>query len=235
MIFRDELMRKETEVERLREARESDGMALSLLEDRLRDLTFTLHQTQSELKSTQTLSEVRREGHEREAEDLKSKCEVLRLELSESIEKFETISEERNGSRLKEAETDRVLKLAMEQLLSSKCSEGSEDAQENIAENQCLICKDLWLTLGDLVATRARPAGGLISSMSPTSTAGKNLSNLQSCLNTLKGEMALLQRRLAPQQHQQSNELKSQQSTRASSLATLPDSSPHLVTSSDDI
>ena len=230
-------MRKETEVERLREARESDGMAMSLLEDRLRDLTFTLHQTQSELKSTQTLSEVRREGHEREAEDLKTKCEVLRLELSESIKKFEAISEERNASRLKEAETDRALKLAMEQLLSSKCTEGSEDAQENIAENQCLICKDLWLTLGDLVATRARPAGGLISSsaMSPTSTAGKNLSNLQSCLNTLKGEMALLQRRLAPQQNQQSSELKSQPSTRASSLATLPNSSPHLVTSSDDI
>ena len=230
-------MRKETEVERLREARESDGMAMSLLEDRLRDLTFTLHQTQSELKSTQTLSEVRREGHEREAEDLKTKCEVLRLELSESIKKFEAISEERNASRLKEAETDRALKLAMEQLLSSKCTEGSEDAQENIAENQCLICKDLWLTLGDLVATRARPAGGLISSsaMSPTSTAGKNLANLQSCLNTLKGEMALLQRRLAPQQNQQSSELKSQPSTRASSLATLPNSSPHLVTSSDDI
>ena len=224
-------MRKETEVERLREARESDGMAMSLLEDRLRDLTFTLHQTQSELKSTQTLSEVRREGHEREAEDLKTKCEVLRLELSESVKKFEAISEERNASRLKEAETDRVLKLAMEQLLSSKCTE------EDIAENQCLVCKDLWLTLGDLVATRARPAGGLISSstMSPTSTAGKNLSNLQSCLNTLKGEMALLQRRLAPQQHQQSSELKSQPSTRASSLATLPNSSPHLVTSSDDI
>ena len=128
-------MRKETEVERLREARESDGMAMSLLEDRLRDLTFSLHQTQSELKSTQTLSEVRREGHEREAEDLKSKCEVLRLELSESNKKFETISEERNGSRLKEAETDRVLKLAMEQLLSPKCTEGSEDAQENMAEN----------------------------------------------------------------------------------------------------
>ena len=227
-------MRKETEVERLREARESDGMAMSLLEDRLRDLTFTLHQTQSELKSTQTLSEVRREGHEREVEDLKTKCEALRLELSESIKKFEAISEERNASRLKEAETDRVLKLAMEQLLSYKCT---EDAEEDVAENQCLVCKDLWLTLGDLVATRARPAGGLISSstMSPTSTAGKNLSNLQSCLNTLKGEMALLQRRLAPQQHQQSSELKSQPSTRASSLATLPNSSPHLVTSSDDI
>ena len=44
------------------------------------------------------------------------------------------------------------------------------------------------------------PAGpsSFSRSLDSTTAAGKNLSNLQSCLATLKSEMALLQSRLAP-------------------------------------
>merc|ERR1712029_41227 len=184
--LRDEMSVRESEIKELRGGREGDAMTISILEDRLRDLTFTLHQTQSELKSTQTMGAVRREGWEREASDLKTKCVEMRREVGELTKKIDNLSVERNACKLQLTEVNMSLRKVIENIKRDATDGDGQMSSEEICD--CL----------NGLITRGKGEQQASIAAAASTTAGKNLSNLRSCLSTLKSEMALLQSRLAP-------------------------------------
>ena len=98
-MLRDEVSLKDSQLGEMRGWREDDAMTISVLEERLRDLTFTLHQSQSELRNAQTMGSVRREGWEREVSDLKAKCAEARRQAADAGARCDAARQERNASR----------------------------------------------------------------------------------------------------------------------------------------
>ena len=66
----DELTRKTLEAKELASQMYDDKQTIAILEDRLRDLNFNLHQKNTELASTKTMAAVRSDGQDREVAEL---------------------------------------------------------------------------------------------------------------------------------------------------------------------
>ena len=69
-IKEDELSRKTLEAKELTAHIYDDKQTIALLEDRLRDLNFSLHQKNTELASIKTMAAVRSDGQDREIVEL---------------------------------------------------------------------------------------------------------------------------------------------------------------------
>ena len=69
----DELTRKTLEAKELASQMYDDKQTIAILEDRLRDLNFNLHQKNTELASIKTMAAVRSDGQDRELTELKEK------------------------------------------------------------------------------------------------------------------------------------------------------------------
>ena len=69
----DELQRKTLEAKEFASQLYDDKQTIAILEDRLQDLNFNLHQKNTELASTKTMAAVRSDGQERELIELKEK------------------------------------------------------------------------------------------------------------------------------------------------------------------
>ena len=175
----NELHKKSMEAKDLLEAQESDKMAIAILEDRLRDLNFSLHQKNTELMSAQTMATVRKDSHDREVADLKAKCTSLRKEVLDLSQKVDVLAEERNSYRAQVQDMNVALRNSLEHIKRLRASKSSPSSP--MSRSPSLDESDLT----DLLKRSSTPAG-------------RNLTNLQSCLASLKSEMAVLQSRLAP-------------------------------------
>ena len=69
----DELTRKTLEAKELASQMYDDKQTIAILEDRLRDLNFNLHQKNTELASIKTMAAVRSDGQDREVSELNEK------------------------------------------------------------------------------------------------------------------------------------------------------------------
>ena len=69
----DELTRKTLEAKELASQMYDDKQTIAILEDRLRDLNFNLHQKNTELASIKTMAAVRSDGQDREVAELNDK------------------------------------------------------------------------------------------------------------------------------------------------------------------
>ena len=69
----DELASKTLEAKELASQLYNDRQTIAILEDRLRDLNFSLHQKNTELASIKTMAAVRADGQDRESTELKEK------------------------------------------------------------------------------------------------------------------------------------------------------------------
>lgn len=69
----DELARKTDEAKDLASQLYDYNKTIAILEERLRDLNFNLHQKNTELASTKTMAAVRSDGQDREVAELKEK------------------------------------------------------------------------------------------------------------------------------------------------------------------
>ena len=69
----DELNRKTLEAKELASQMYDDKQTIAILEDRLRDLNFNLHQKNTELASIKTMAAVRSDGQDREVAELNDK------------------------------------------------------------------------------------------------------------------------------------------------------------------
>ena len=69
----DELCRKTLEAKELSSQLYDDKQTIAILEDRLRDLNFNLHQKNTELASIKTMAAVRSDGQNREVAELQEK------------------------------------------------------------------------------------------------------------------------------------------------------------------
>ena len=82
----DELNRKTLEAKELASQLYDDKQTIAILEDRLRDLNFNLHQKNTELASIKTMAAVRSDGQDREVSELNEKvCEIIVRQKSFSI------------------------------------------------------------------------------------------------------------------------------------------------------
>ena len=77
----DELCRKNLEAKELSSQLYDDKQTIAILEDRLRDLNFNLHQKNTELASIKTMAAVRSDGQDREVAELHEKVLEYRLAL----------------------------------------------------------------------------------------------------------------------------------------------------------
>ena len=76
-IKEDELSRKILEAKELTAHLYDDKQTIAILEDRLRDLNFSLHQKNTELASIKTMAAVRSDGQDREIADLNEKVLLI--------------------------------------------------------------------------------------------------------------------------------------------------------------
>ena len=76
-IKEDELSRKTLEAKELTAHLYDDKQTIAILEDRLRDLNFSLHQKNTELASIKTMAAVRSDGQDREIADLNEKVLLI--------------------------------------------------------------------------------------------------------------------------------------------------------------
>lgn len=156
---------------------EDSKRSVSKLEDQASEVSFHLKQKTSELKSLQTVVKLRDESYHSEVSDLRSKCDNLRAEVVNLTRKVDRLSEEKNNYRAQVQDMNTALKTSLEQIKRLRSRPSSEDDHAD------------W---NDLLLSRKMAA-------SNESLAQKqNLTNLHNCLATLKYEMAVLQRKLAP-------------------------------------
>ena len=80
-IKEDELSRKTLEAKELTAHLYDDKQTIAILEDRLRDLNFSLHQKNTELASIKTMAAVRSDGQDREIADLNEKVCLIHQHL----------------------------------------------------------------------------------------------------------------------------------------------------------
>ena len=80
-IKEDELSRKTLEAKELTAHLYDDKQTIAILEDRLRDLNFSLHQKNTELASIKTMAAVRSDGQDREIADLNEKVLLIHQHL----------------------------------------------------------------------------------------------------------------------------------------------------------
>ena len=80
-IKEDELSRKTLEAKELAAQLYDDKQTIAILEDRLRDLNFSLHQKNTELASIKTMAAVRSDGQDREIADLNEKVWLIHQHL----------------------------------------------------------------------------------------------------------------------------------------------------------
>ena len=73
----DELTRKTLEAKELASQMYDDKQTIAILEDRLRDLNFNLHQKNTELASIKTMAAVRSDGQDREVAELNEKERLI--------------------------------------------------------------------------------------------------------------------------------------------------------------
>ena len=77
----DELSRKNLEAKELASQLYDDKQTIAILEDRLRDLNFNLHQKNTELASIKTMAAVRSDGQDREVVELNEKVDYILTRL----------------------------------------------------------------------------------------------------------------------------------------------------------
>ena len=80
-IKEDELSRKTLEAKELTAQLYDDKQTIAILEDRLRDLNFGLHQKNTELASIKTMAAVRSDGKDREIAELNEKVLIIHQHL----------------------------------------------------------------------------------------------------------------------------------------------------------
>jgi len=125
----------------------------------------------------QSVVKAREESYQSEVTELRSKSDYLRLELVNLTRKVDKLSEEKNGYRAQVQDMNMALKNSLEHIKRLRTARSIEN-------------HDDW---NELLASQK------FSSPSETSQVQKqNLVNLQNCLASLKYEMAVLQKKLAP-------------------------------------
>ncbi len=172
------------EMERLLEEKRRSACGL---EDHVATLKFSLRQREAEVEEVRALLRAGSERQEAAAERARDAQEALRMELADQRREAEALAQERANYRAQVQQMNLALRNGLEHIrqLRTKASCPGSPSTSSAASSH-------------------RGGGGGIDDpfgLLPDGVAtppAKNLSNLQSCLASLKAEMALLQSRLAP-------------------------------------
>merc|ERR1719273_1574934 len=151
---------------------------MSSIEDHLAEVKFQLKQKSAEVTSLQSVLKTKEESYESEVMELRSKSDHLRLELVNLTRKVDKLSEEKNGYRAQVQDMNMALKNSLEHIkrLRTARSENHDEWNELLTS-----------------ASHKFPTPS-----EPNQVQKQNLVNLQNCLASLKYEMAVLQKKLAP-------------------------------------
>ncbi len=170
---------KEVELKEARDRMEEAKMAIVSLEDQLGDLRFSLQQKSAEVASLQGVVRLKEDSYESECAELRVKADNLRLEVIHLTRKLDRMSEEKNSYRRQVQDMNLALKTSLEHIkrLRSTNPLGSSSTTDDD--------ESTWSEL----LSRSKNSGH---------NQAKNLSSLQHCLASLKSEMAVLQKKLAP-------------------------------------
>ena len=166
---------KDMRIKELEHVLDENKRSICSLEDHISTLKFHLQQKGNELDDARNVLKVSNEKFETNMERMRDLQESLRAELAGHLQNVESLTEERNSYKNQVQEMNFALKNSLNHIkdLRSKASNPSSPTS---------LDDSAWT---DLLAR---------TSTSP----GRNLSNLQNCLASLKAEMAILQSKLAP-------------------------------------
>ena len=139
-------------------------------------MIFTYSQKQSEVQGLKTMLKTKEESSQFETNELRSKCDSLRTEVVNLSGKIDKLSEEKNQYRSQVQEMNIALKNSLEHIKRLRCTQSTTSDEFDVDS-------DLVSLKSDQVMEEIKKP---------------NLVNLQNCLASLKYEMAILQKKLAP-------------------------------------
>jgi uncharacterized coiled-coil DUF342 family protein len=145
------------------------------LKDQSTELRFQLTQKQSEITSLQHLLKTKEESCHFETNELRSKCDSLRTEIVNLSKKIDRLSEEKNQYRAQVQDMNVALKNSLEHIKRLRTQSSSLEELGQEFEQNAQVLED-----------------------NQEAVKKPNLTNLTNCLSTLKYEMAILQKKLAP-------------------------------------
>lgn len=148
------------------------------MKDQTTELRFQLTQKQAEITSLQHLLKTKEESCHFETNELRSKCDSLRMEIVNLSKKIDRLSEEKNQYRAQVQDMNVALKNSLEHIKRLRTQSSS---------------------LEELAGQEFEQNAEVLEDMNQGADVKKpNLTNLTNCLSTLKYEMAILQKKLAP-------------------------------------
>ena len=153
---------------------------IQTLEDQLNEIRFQLKQKHSEITSLQAVLKAKEESYDSEVTEFRSKNDHMRVELVNLTRKLDKLSEEKNGYRGQVQDMNMALKNSLEHIKRLR----SINPLENQVEWNELITLNSSKKFDLPCENPVQPK--------------QNLANLQNCLASLKYEMAVLQKKLAP-------------------------------------
>ncbi len=143
-------------------------------EDHLSTLKFQLSQRETELAEAKSVLDVSKEKYDGTIERLRQTQEAMRRDIAERAKHTEALAEERNSYRTQVQQMNLALRTSLKHIkhLRSKTNSSHPSISQDPLEDDGVIFNQ--------------------------QCAGGGISSLQSCLASLRAEMALLQEKLAP-------------------------------------
>ncbi len=152
----------------------------------------------AELTGLQSIIKAKEETYNTEVSELRSKGDCLRLELVNLTRKVDRLSEEKNGYRAQVQDMNMALKNSLEHIKRLRTSAIQLKAESNGQDwNDFLLLSTISQKIPS--STTAVVTESCKNGLKSEDENNKqNLVSLQSCLASLKYEMAVLQKKLAP-------------------------------------
>ncbi|TRY68602.1 hypothetical protein TCAL_14254 [Tigriopus californicus] len=173
---------KDREIKELEHVLEEKTRSIVSLEDHISTLKFHLQQKSTELEDTKKVMALNSIKYDEHVAELKELLDSIKHEKATYLMTIESLSEEKSNYKSQVQDMNLALRNSLEHIkqLRSQTSHPSSPLSDESA-------------LSELFRYRTPPPPPPLSNSS-----SRNLSNLHSCLASLKAEMAVLQSKLAP-------------------------------------
>lgn len=167
-------------IRELKQIAEERNRRVISLEDRVATLQFQMQQKDTELSEVRNLAKMNVESLEAKLERMKENEASLKAEVESRKRSLEALTEDRNNYRGQVQQMNLALRNSLDHIkqLRSQATSHPPSPSHSGDPNRALPLSPNW---------------------SPSSSStGRNLSNLQACLASLRAEVSILQSRLAP-------------------------------------
>ena len=153
------------------------------LEDQLKNLNFNLHQKNSELENLRVFCQTQTESHSKKSSSLEETVDRYKTELNQERKLVQKVSEEKRKYQSQVQEMNVALRTCLVHLKDLRTRTTGGSVPTSTCSSPIPYYEDS--TIQELLDRCSKPSG-----------IGRNLQHLQTCLSTLKTEMASLQEKL---------------------------------------